>query len=75
MHMSFQATTDEDQLGEEDDIDLHKIVGAVTQLEEEHNTHITETEHSDYDSDYALEADQNNTEHHYYQTENIQTKK
>ena len=45
----------------------------MTQLEEEHNTNITETENSDYDSDYVLEADQNNTEQQYYQTENIQT--
>ena len=38
----------------------------MTQLEEERNTNITETEHNDYDSDYALEADQNNTEQKIY---------
>ena len=72
MLLSFQASTEEeDHLGE-DDIDLFKIVGAVTQLETEINTNRTETEQSDNDSDYALEADHIDIEQDEYK-ENMQT--
>ena len=72
MFLSFQASTEEeDHLGE-DDIDLFKIVGAVTQLETEINTNRTETEQSDNDSDYALEADHIDIEQDEFK-ENMQT--